>query len=158
MPSGIKQAFAARLTDVDSVQRDQLGTLRFEGNKVYKYCKLKNTTATVAVAAGTLLAYLAATGYGSHTVVSDHTDADAALNPAGAAVAVAAGVAGTEYFIWVQVKGPATLDTAVTTGAAGSPFHMTAADKSSAIDSAATQASVGVSMNATTGVILDCPF
>src|SRR3990170_3400066 len=101
MPSGIKQAFASRLTDVDSVQRDQLGTLRFEGNKVYKYCQLANVTATVAVAAGTLLAYKAATGYGSHTVVSDHTDADAAINPAGAAVAVAAGVLAVVYFLWV---------------------------------------------------------
>ena len=158
MPSGIKQAFASKLSEVTTVAREQLGTIRFEGNKVYKYCKLKNATATVAVAAGTLLAYLAATGYASHTVVSDHTDADAAINPAGAAVAVAAGVLATEYFLWVQIKGLATLDTAVTSGAAGSPFYMTAADKSSAIVTLVAQSPVGRSMNATTGVILDCPF
>lgn len=158
MPSGIKQAFASKLTDVDTVARDQLGTLRFEGNKVYKYCKLRNITATVAVAAGTLLAYEAADGYANHHVVSDHTDADAAINPAGVAGAVVAGILATDYYIWVQVKGQATLDTAVTSGAAGSPFYMTAADKSSAIVSAVTQSPVGRSMNATTGVILDCPF
>ena len=63
MPSGIKQAFASKLTDVDSVAREALGTLRFEGNKVYKYVELRNVTATVAGVAGNGVAYGAAGGY-----------------------------------------------------------------------------------------------
>lgn len=60
--AGIKQTFVTKLTDVNSTAQEVLGTLRFEGNKVYKYVEIKNTTATVAGAAGDPVAYFAATG------------------------------------------------------------------------------------------------
>lgn len=157
MPSGIKQAFASRLTDVDSVAREQLGTIRIEGNKVYKYVKFRNVTATVAAGAGSLVAYRAAL-YGDHHVVADNTDADAAVSCAGATLATITGTAGTDYYCWIQVKGLITLDTAVGSGAAGSPFYLTATDKTGAIMSAVTQQKAGVNVNATTLVNLDCPL
>ena len=156
--SGIKQTFVTKLTDVNSTAQEPLGSLRFEGNKVYKYVKLSNVTAAVAVAAGSLIAYLAATGYATHTVVSDNTDADSAVFAAGVTQAVAAGALLTDYYLWIQIKGAATLDTAVGSGAAGSPFYLGSTDKTAAIMSAATQSKAGVSMNTTTGVCLDCPF
>jgi hypothetical protein len=158
MPSGIKQAFASRLTDVDSVAREQLGAIRFEGNKVYKYVEFKNATATVAAGAGSLVAYFAATGYANNRVVADNTDADAAVSCAGATLATITGTLGVSYYCWIQIKGHITLDTAVGSGAAGSPFYLTSTDKTAAIMSAVTQQKAGVSMNATTGVVLDCPF
>ena len=163
MPSGIKQAFASKLTDVDSVAREQLGVLRFEGNKVYKYVQFKNTTATVAGAAGTLVAYGAATGYTNNLVCADMTDADSQPSGAGITLATITGTAGTTYYCWIQIKGVATLDTAITNGTAGVPFYMTTTDKTgqraNEVDTAGAYRTVmGRSMNATTGVILDAPF
>lgn len=163
MPSGIKQAFASKLTDVDTVAREALGTLRFEGNKVYKYVKLKNVTATVAAAAGSLVGYKAATGYADHEVVVDLTDADAQPSGAGATLATITGTAGTTYYCWIQIKGAITLDTAITNGTAGVPFYLTTGDKTgqraNEVDTAGAYRTVmGRSMNATTGVILDAPF
>ena len=154
--SGLKQTFVTKLTDVNTTAQEPLGSLRFEGNKVYKYVLFQNTTATVAGAAGSLVAYFAATGYGNHRVVADLTDADSAVFVAGTTQAAITGTAGTAYYVWIQVKGAATLDTAVGSGAAGSPFYLTSTDKTAAIASAATQAIGGVSMNTTTGVVLDC--
>lgn len=160
---GLTQIFQTKLTEVTTVQKDTLGAIRLEGNSVYKYCKIKNVTATVAGVAGTLCAYGAATGYGTHTVVIDMTDADAQPSGAGALCGTVAGVAGTEYFGWVQIKGPVTLDTAITNGTAGVPFYMTTTDKTgqraNEVDTAGAYRTVmGRCMNATTGVILDAPW
>lgn len=163
MPSGIKQIFASKLTDVDNVAREALGVIRIEGNKVYKYVEFKNATATVAMVAGTLVAYAssALSGYLNSRVVSDLTDADAQPICAGVAQAAVAGVAGTSYFGWIQIRGPATLDTNVTNGTAGVPIHLTTTDKtaqrSNEADSAgAYKTTFGFSINTTTSVILNC--
>lgn len=163
MSSGIKQIFATKLTDIDTVQREQLGTIRIEGNKVYKYCLIQNTTATVAGAAGSLVGYFAATGYTSHRVVIDLTDADSQPSGAGALCGTVTGTAGTAYYGWVQIKGACTLDTAIINGTAGVPFHLTTTDKtgqrSNEADSTGAYKTVmGRCMNSTTGVILDAPF
>lgn len=156
--SGLKSTYLTPLTEVSTTDKEGVGTLRCEKNKWYKWVNLKNTTATVAAAAGTLVAYFAATGYLNNRVVVDLTDADSAVFAAGATLATITGTAGTDYYCWIQIKGHITLDTSVGSGAAGSPFYLTATDKTAAIMSAATQSKAGVSMNATTGVCLDCPF
>jgi len=158
--AGIKQTFVTKLTDVNSTAQEVLGTLRFEGNKVYKYVNIKNTTATVAGAAGSLVGYFAATGYLNNRVVIDESDADAAVNPAGALCGTVAGVLTVDYYGWIQIRGYCILDTAVTSGAAGSPFYLlgSTTDKTGSILTAVTQAQCGVSMNTTTGVVLTCPF
>ena len=165
MPSGIKQAFASKLTDVDSVAREALGTLRFEGNKVFKYVEIKNVTATVAGAKGDPVGYAAtgANGYLNSKVVLDLTDADNPALMAGVLQGTVTGTLGTSYFGWIQIRGPATLLTAVTNGAAGAAFTMVATDKTcikaAESDAAAVYKQVaGWSYNATTGVVLGCPF
>lgn len=159
MPSGIKQAFASRLTDVDTVQRDQLGAIRFEGRKVYKYVELKNVTATVAGVAGDGVAYGAAGGYNSDKVVLDLSDADPTKAlAAGIIGATVTGTAGTSYFLWVQIKGGATLAVAVTGGVIGQGFNLTTVDKTFAVNAALTDQKAGYSVSATTAVVLDCPF
>ena len=51
---GIKQVFATRLTDVDTVDREGVGTLRIEGTRWYKYVQINNSTGTSAGVAGDL--------------------------------------------------------------------------------------------------------
>lgn len=155
---GMKQVFVTRLTDTDLTDKEGIGSLRQEGNAWYKYCKIMNTTATVAGVAGSLVGYFAATGYAAHRVVLDLSDADSAVFCAGALCGSVVGTLTVPYYGWVQIKGPCTLDTAVGSGAAGSPFYLGNTDKTAAISSAATQSNAGISMNTTTGVVLDCPF
>lgn len=155
----MKQVFVTKLTDVDLTDKEGIGSLRQEGEKWYKYCRIQNVTATVAGAAGSLVGYAAATGILNHRVVVDLTDADAVPIGAGTLCGACAGVAGTAYYGWVQTKGPVTLDTAVTSGAAGRGATLTTTDKTATIGVAGDLSPyVGVSYNATTGMILDCPF
>lgn len=116
MPSGIKKVFATPLNEVSTIVKEELGTLRFEGNKVYKYVKIQNATATVAFVAGDMACYRA-DKYDENQVVTDFTDADTIGIPAGALQGAGAGVLATAYYGWVQVRGFATLNQAL----AGSP-------------------------------------
>jgi hypothetical protein len=119
MPSGIKQAFASKLSDVDTVARDQLGTLRFEGNKIYKYVQYKEGAAATDGVAGEVTYYyapggdFATLGYSGNKVTSDLSDSA----EVGAGVLQAA-MSDNEYG-WVQVRGPALLTIALTAGADG---------------------------------------
>ena len=156
--AGLRQTFLTKLTDVNTSDTEGVGTLRYEGGKWYKWVNFKNTTATVAGAAGSLVGYFAVTGYGNNRVVADLSDADAAVFCAGATLAAVTGTLTVDYYCWIQIKGAITLDTAVGSGAAGSPFYLTSTDKTGAIMSAATQSKAGISANTTTSVVLDCPF
>lgn len=157
--AGIKQTFVTKLTDVNTTAQEVLGTLRFDGNKVYKYVEIKNTTATVAGAIGDAVAYFAATGYGNNRVVVDLSDADATVPfAAGTLCGVITGTLTVAEYGWIQIKGPATMSVAVTSGAAGKTFKLSTTDKTASVSTAATDNNMGVSMNSTTGVCLDCPF
>lgn len=157
--SGIKSSFVTKIGDVNTTAQEPLGSIRIEGVKRYKYVEFKNTTATVTIVAGTLVAYNAATGYANNKVVSDLTDADAVPICAGAACATIAGVLATSYFGWVQTQGHCTLDTAVTSGAAGKGFTLTTTDKTGTVAVAGdTGPYAGTSLNGTTSVLLTCPM
>lgn len=158
MGKGIKQAFLTKLTDIDTKDVEGIGSLRIEGSKVYKYCLIKNTTATVAGAAGSLVAYFAGTGYGTSRVVVDLTDADTIVVCAGALLATVTGTAGTSYWGWVQVVGAITLDTAVSSGAAGKSFFLSTTDKTGTVGANAYDQKAGVSLDGTTSVVLTCPW
>lgn len=168
MPSGIKQAFASKLTDVDTVQRDQLGTLRFEGNKVYKYVKLQNTTATVAGVAGDTVAYDNEDGLNNNHVVTDRSDAGSVPVGAGMLLAAAAGTLAVATFLWIQIKGPATLNTTIGGSAAdGDPLKAGTTDLAftkqlfagTTPNIAADGPRVAIAVDASAKfVALDCPF
>jgi hypothetical protein len=158
MAKGFKQTFITRLTDVWANDRDGVGSIRIEGNKVYKYVQIMNS-ATVAGAAGDMVVYFAATGYGNSRVCVRAADGDATVPfAAGILLAAVAGVAAVAEYAWIQIKGPATLSTAVTGAAAGKVFKASTSDKTFAVTTAATDNVAGISMNATTGVCLTCPF
>lgn len=156
--AGWKDTFNTPLTDVSTVQREALGVIRVgDGGKMYKYCVLNNS-ATVAGVNGDGVVYFAATGYQNNRVCTRAADGDATVPfAAGIILASAAGVAATLYYLWVQIKGLATLSIAVTSGAAGKTFKMSTTDKTFTVATAATDNYAGISMNATTGVILTCP-
>lgn len=130
MTAGIKKVFVTPLTAVDSTDKEGVGTLRFEGDKIYKYVKIQNTTATVAGAAGDPVAYFAVTGPTDHRVVLDLTDASAQPVGAGVLMGTVAGVLTVAYYGWIQVSGLATLLTDVQgTPVIGSGCMMSTTDK-----------------------------
>lgn len=129
MPAGLKRVFVTPLDDVATSDKEGVGTIRREGNKTYKYVKLQNATATVAVADGDVVAYKA-DSYDVHHVVSDMTDADAAPIAAGIVLATIAGVLNTAYYVWIQIKGHKVLLQALTgTPVAGDELVASTTDK-----------------------------
>ncbi len=162
MPSGITQIFQSKLTDVDTVQRDQLGVIRHEGNKMYKYVKIKNS-ATVAIVAGDILVYYAAasTGYLSNQVSVKYADGDANFCiGAGVALAACAGVAATSYYAWLQIRGHGTLSATPVGGAEGKAFIKTVnADKTATLKADDIAPVIGIQLHASDGTaILDFPM
>jgi len=130
MTQGIKKVFVTPLTAVDSTDKEGVGTLRFEGDKIYKYVQIKNTTATVAGAAGDPVAYFAVTGPTDHRVVLDLTDASAQPVGAGVLMGIVVGTLTVAYYGWIQVSGLSTLLTDVQgTPVIGSGCMMNTTDK-----------------------------
>lgn len=130
MPRGRKHVFLTPLNAVELTDKEGVGTLRFEGNKVYKWVKFLNVTATVAVAAGDGVAYFAEVGHNTNRVVSDISDADSAPVGAGIVGATIAGVAGTAEYVWIQIQGPVTVLQAIAdTPIDGQEVSMSTTDK-----------------------------
>lgn len=153
------RSFQTGLREVTTVAKDQLGAHRYESGRWYKYVEIKNITATVAGILGDGVAYAAATGYPLNKVVLDLSDADGTKAlAAGVLQGTVPGVLTVSYFGWIQIKGQATLSIAVTAGVIGQGFNLTTVDKTFAVNAAATDQKAGYSYNATTGVVLDCPF
>ncbi len=98
---GFKSVFVSALTEVTTTIKDQLGDLRFVGNKIYKYVKHMHTGATVTGAVGDVAVYFAAVGYTQNRVVVDYADGDTV--PLGAGVKV-----GTHWNVGDEVKYEAT--------------------------------------------------
>ncbi len=98
---------------VDSLPRasteaiDKLGEIRFELNKVYKFIMLKLVPdADVDGVAGDQVLY---TDYSAHEVGTDATDADGTLLAAGILTAAVDMSADKGKYMWIQIKGPATM-------------------------------------------------
>jgi hypothetical protein len=166
-----KTTFVTSLSDVDSTDKEGIGSIRWEGNNCYKYVKFLNTTATVAGAAGDPVAYTAEDGYDDDEVCADISDADAKPIGAGCLKGTVAGTAGTAYYCWIQIKGMATLVEAIANSvdgtpvaaADGDPLVFGAADKvlrraNTVIDAdAERRAEVAIAMDASAKTII-CNF
>jgi hypothetical protein len=102
------------LDRVDTSPEFDLGEIFWDtGNKVYKYVKYDTGAGSVAAVAGNVAYYYLASGYDAHTVTSDLSDS---VN-LGAGVLQA--VVGDGQYGWIQIKGAATVTTALTAGADG---------------------------------------
>jgi len=157
----MQRVFVTPVDQIDTDAKQVLGTLRWEGNKCYKYVEILNTTATVAGASGDPVAYGAATGYGSNIVVIDLSDADASFAlPAGTLNGTVTGTAGTPYYGWVQIKGEATVNTTIGGSAAdGDLLELAATDKTVQKRTVVDNNIFGYAEDASAKtVVLDCPF
>lgn len=98
-----------------------VGTIRWVLNKCYKWVQYNNGAGAVAAAAGNVVFYYGVSadavtgGYENQVVTADLTDAYL-----GAGVLQSA-PADLEY-CWIQIKGPATLTTALAAGSDGNPL------------------------------------
>jgi hypothetical protein len=129
----------SELTTWTSDQRYVLGT-RYTGatdGKEYIYVKLANVTATVAVTATSVLAWLAATGRSTFTVVSDNSDADTKPIGAGVSGGTAAGTLATNYYGWIQQTGPFTATNVPTSAADGDGVYLSTTDDTLTVGAAA---------------------
>ena len=90
-----------------------------DGIKVYKYIQYDTGSGSVAAVANQVAYYYTLDGYKNHSVTSDLSDS----------VEIGAGVLqsapGDGEYGWIQIKGPATLNLALTAGADGDPLTPT---------------------------------
>jgi hypothetical protein len=161
MPSGIKKVFLTKLTETSTTDKEGVGTIRFEGNKVYKWVKFNNGAGNVASVAGNVAYYYGVggdaadgDGYELSIVTMDRTDA---FMTAGVFQAI---IADGSYG-WIQIKGPATLTTALTAGADGQALTHIGAGADGTLDVSALVtdqvAAIATDISAKL-VALDCPF
>jgi len=123
--AGFKQVFVSALDEVSTTAKDQLGDLRWVGNKCYKYIMYDEATAAVDGVAGEVCYYILDTGYAANTVSSDLSDCGGAGTYISAGVLQA--VMSDNEYGWIQIKGLATLTIALTAGADGNALTATGA-------------------------------
>ena len=153
MPDGIKKIFQGPVTQVDATDLEELGTIRFEGNNIYKYITYHAGAMTTG-AVGDVVSYLSTTGYANSDVTPDTSAADGV----GAGVLLAAMTDG--QFGWIQIKGAATLSTAI--GGGGDGLAITtdgAADRAAIVCNADNEFQIGaVITSSAKTVVCDFPF
>lgn len=154
-----RTSWNTRLTDTSTVDKEGIGAIRFEHNKIYKWVQYVAGAGSIAAVAGNVVGYyapagdFAAEGYTNCKVTSDVSDA---LVVAGVLQAV---IAANSYG-WIQIKGPATLNTALVSGSDGQPLVLsTTTDGTLKVAAAATDAVCAFAQDASDKtVILNCPF
>lgn len=98
-----------------------LGDIVWSQGKCYKFVKYDTGAGSVAAAAGNVAYYYTLDGYKLNTVTSDLSDSI----EIGAGVLM--GTPGDGEYGWIQIKGAATVNTALTAGADGDPLTPTGA-------------------------------
>ena len=159
MPEGIKRIFQTPLDVNASSDLEEVGTIRWEGNKCYKWVQ-HNQRGAVATAAGQVVYYDSA---GDMATDTSQITADWS-----ASLKVGAGVAQSvitdTYYGWIQIKGPATLTIALDSGADGQsltagPTATGVTDGSLVVNSAVTDIPVAVADDASAKeIVCDFPF
>lgn len=115
---GEKKIFITRLTDTSTSDLEGVGTIRWEGNKAYKWVLYNQGAGAVAAAAGNVAYYYGAAGVGTSGYTNSEVTSDVSDSPKVGAGVLQAAIANGSYG-WVQIKGVATLTTALTAGADG---------------------------------------
>ena len=148
MASGRPQGFTTALTDIDTSPQEFMGVIRFDYNAAYKYVRY---TGTLATAVGDVCSY----------VLTDNTmtSVDSTTSAIGAGVAPAAHPLGSVSYGWLQIRGVATLSTALGAGALGNALTtVAAANKALTTPAAATSLVVGTVVNVTAPILVYCLF
>ena len=164
MADSLKATFLTALTDVTLVQKDQLGDIRFNANKWYKYVKTNGGTDEAPHRAGWGVAYVGGAGYGNNEVTRNTDGASVRIYPAGL-LAGGIGTANADsnvYYGWMQIKGPAVIDaTRLNASIADGEYFQLSGNASNAyVDvTAYTDAPFGRAMDESAGEIyVDCPW
>lgn len=138
----------------------RLGTLgQTADGKIYKYVQYLAGAGSIAAVAGNVVGYyapggdFAAEGYSLNKVTSDVSDA---LIGAGVLQAVIA----NNGYGWIQIKGPATLNTALVSGADGQALMLsTTTDGTLKVSAAVTDAVCAFAVDVTDKtVVCNFPF
>ncbi|MGE0238405.1 MAG: hypothetical protein AB7F09_20035 [Parvibaculaceae bacterium] len=141
---------------VDAVAAFALGTIaRDNAGKTYKYAQYDTGAGPVAAVAGNVCYYYAPGGASAGAtgiVTSDLSDSA----EVGAGVLMSAPTDG--QYCWIQITGPATLNTALTAGADGDPLTPTGAtDGTLDVTAAATDHICAAAIDASAKIVL-CQF
>lgn len=105
--TGVPSSWAGAVTRVDSAQKYPLGQHRYEKGRWYKYVKFNNGVGNVASVAFDVALYYLLDGYKNNEVTMDLTD----IGIGGAGVFQA--IIPDGEFGWIQIKGAATLTSAL---------------------------------------------
>jgi len=112
---GRKKVFVTRLTDTSTTDEEGVGCLRDEGSKTYQWVLFNNGAGDVASVVGNFCYNYAVSGTstGSDTVTMDVTDSG------GIGRGVFQSIIADGSYGWIQIRGIATLTTALVAGADG---------------------------------------
>ena len=155
---GIKKIFATGLTETATYDKEGVGAIRHEGQKVYKWVKYNNGASAVASIAGDVGYYY---GLAGDAVSGGYENSEVTMERAdgymGAGVFQAI-IADGEYG-WIQIEGPATLTQALSAGADGNALTHVGAGADGALDVSAlvTDAIVAYATDASAKKIV-CKF
>ncbi len=150
----MKKIFETQLADVNSTDKEGVGVLRFEGNKVYKYVKYNNGTANITAVANKVVVYHGDDGYDDSEVTPDFSDG------AGVCAGTLVGVPADADFCWIQIAGDVILELALTAGADGNVVTaIGAGDGTLDVSALVTDHHAGIAIDASLKkVLLTCPF
>lgn len=134
-----------------------VGTVIWVENKAYKFVLFNNGVGNVAAVAGNVCYYYAPSGASAGattTITSDLSDS------AGLGAGVFQSVPADGEYCWIQIKGPATLTTALTAGADGNALTAVGAtDGTLDVSALVTDAIVAYAIDASAKIIMcDFPF
>lgn len=143
-------------TSLDEGNTPVAGDVHFgSGGKVYKFVLFNNGAGDVAAVAGNVAYYYAPSGASAGattTVTSDLSDS------AGLGAGVFQSAPADGEYCWLQIKGPATLTTALTAGADGNALTAVGAtDGTLDVSAAVTDAVVAHAIDASAGIVM-CDF
>jgi hypothetical protein len=165
MPEGIKKVFVTGIETVSDTDLEEVGTLRWRGNKVYKWVRYSTGTSDVAAVAGNATYYIPATGYTASLVTSDVSDGIVSSGiESGICAGVLVAAPTDDQYCWIQIKGGVTLAQAIVDAAAdGEMFGIAGAGTEldgafiRVIDSRVPVAGY-MQENATKRAVLDCAY
>ncbi|RWI94661.1 MAG: hypothetical protein E5X33_30520 [Mesorhizobium sp.] len=147
---------AAQLTGTESGKAPKIGdTYEAYDGKVYRFVKYNQGAGAIAAVVGNVVGFYAAGGVSAgqyNEVTSDVSDT--AANGAG----VLAGAPGNGEYGWIQVKGPATVTTALVSGADGNALILSATtDGTLKVAAAVTDTVCAYAIDASAKIIM-CAF
>lgn len=154
--TSMKKVWATRLTDFNTTDKEGIGAVRFEGAKVYKYVKYNQGAGTVAAVAGNMAYY-----HGDDSYTATEADVTSDLSDSaniGAGMLMSA--IPHQSYGWIQIKGVATLTTALTAGADGNALTAVGAtDGTLDVSALVTDFICAIALDASARIVLlDCPW